>query len=79
MEAAELAASKIQTGIGCYSLACVFALLGNADRALYFLDRAVDAGFVALQLKNNPDLINLHGDPRFESIFSRMKELGQQE
>jgi len=60
-----------------YGIAEVHAYRGELDDALRWLDRAYrqhDAGM--LYLKTDPLLRNLHGDPRFQALLTRMRLTG---
>lgn len=60
----------------CYSLARAAARLGRINLALTWLDRAVDAGFPAVQLlKNESDLDSLREDPRFTVLVERVERV----
>lgn len=62
-----------------YNMACTYALLGQADLALDFLQRdfeenAVSKGSLGRQqdwAKGDPDLASLRDDPRFEELVQR--------
>jgi len=57
-----------------YWLARAAARLGRVNVALTWLDRAVDAGFPALQLlQTESDLDSLREDPRFAAIVERVE------
>ena len=59
-----------------YSLARAAARLGRINLALTWLDRAVDAGFPAVQLlKNESDLDSLREDPRFTVLVERVERV----
>ena len=61
-----------------YGIAGVYAYRGEVDEAFRWLDRAYrghDVGM--LGVKTDPLLRNLHGDPRFEALLSRMKLTGR--
>jgi len=56
-----------------YEIAEVYAVLGNADEAFEWLDRAIDRrdgslGFVAV----NPFFDNIRDDPRFRDVLERV-------
>lgn len=56
-----------------YNAACSFALVGDSDRALDLLDRAVGTGrgFRAW-IEHDPDLDSLRDLPRFKEILARL-------
>jgi len=56
-----------------YVLAQINARLGNRDQAFRCLDQAFEqrSGYLAL-LKVDPELDNLHSDPRFQTILRRL-------
>jgi len=57
-----------------YNAACFYARAGNVDRALGYLDRAVQHGRGSRAwISQDPDFEALHGDPRFEALLARMK------
>jgi tetratricopeptide (TPR) repeat protein len=65
-----------------YEVAAVHAYRGEIDQAFQWLDRAYrkhDYGM--LSLRTDPLLRNLHGDPRFQALLSRMRltDTGQPE
>jgi Flp pilus assembly protein TadD len=63
-------------GSAMYNLACTYALKGEPESALKWLDRAVNAGFDDPdKFQNDPDIISLHGDPRFETIAKLSRTL----
>jgi Flp pilus assembly protein TadD len=67
-------------GSAMYNLACTYALKGEPEPALKWLDQAVNAGFDdPNKFQNDPDIASLHGDPRFEAIakLSRTLSLAQ--
>lgn len=54
-----------------YNVACVYALLGERDRALDELGRALRMGRGNLGwIGNDPDLDGLRGDPRFDALLA---------
>ena len=58
-----------------YNVACAHALLGEHDRALELLDRAVRHGRGNLAwIEHDTDLAALHGRPRFEAILARLRD-----
>jgi adenylate cyclase len=55
-----------------YNLACVYARLGETDKALDLLERTVKSGRCRRQInwvKTDPDLAAIRGDPRFDEIL----------
>ncbi|MFH0944559.1 MAG: DUF3352 domain-containing protein, partial [Planctomycetota bacterium] len=49
-----------------YNMACLHALIGNTDQALYWLERCVEAGFHAPnKLRADADLESIRSEPRF--------------
>ena len=60
--------------IDSYGIAAVHAYRGEIDDALRWLDRAYRGHvYGMLGLKTDPLLRNLHGDPRFQELLSRMR------
>jgi len=54
-----------------YNVACLFALEGEADRAIDLLEQAFAAGFGQREwVRQDPDLASLRGDPRFEALVA---------
>ncbi|MEP6635424.1 MAG: tetratricopeptide repeat protein [Acidobacteriota bacterium] len=52
-----------------YNIACCYALLGEKEQALKWLDKAFDMGFRNLEhSQSDTDLQSLHDDPRFTKI-----------
>jgi adenylate cyclase len=57
-----------------YNVACAHALLGEHERALELLDRAVRHGRGNLGwIEHDTDFASLRGDPRFEAIVERLR------
>jgi TolB-like protein len=57
-----------------YGIAAVHAYRGEIDEAFLWLDRAYRGHvYGMLDLKTDPLLRNLHGDPRFQALLSRMR------
>lgn len=55
-----------------YGLACAMAQLHRKDEAFNWLERAIRDGWWEWDhLATDPDLVNLHGDPRFERVVKR--------
>jgi len=59
--------------IDLYNVACAYAVLGEKDRAIQALGRAVDAGFRDRGLaERDQDLASLRGDERFQKLLDRI-------
>jgi TolB-like protein len=57
-----------------YNIACAFAVLGQHERALDLLDRAVRHGRGNLEwIGNDPDFDSVRGHPRFVEIVGRLQ------
>lgn len=57
-----------------FNLGCAYALRGKKEFALGYLEDALDAGFQSLdKLENDPDLLSLRGEPRYQSLVQRLK------
>ncbi len=60
--------------IDAYGIAAVHAYRGEIEDAFQWLDRAYRGHIYGmLGLKTDPLLRNLHGDPRFQALLSRMR------
>jgi adenylate cyclase len=56
-----------------YNAACNLAMLGESDRALDGLERAIEAGVaVGDWIQHDPDVDSLRGHPRFQEIVKRI-------
>ena len=54
-----------------YNLGCSFALTRNPDEAFDALAKSIDLGYGDYDwMKTDPDLGNLHADPRFDSLLN---------
>ena len=59
-----------------YNAACNLALLGEGERALDGLERALEAGVaVGEWIKHDPDFESLRSHPRFQAIVKRIAPL----
>jgi adenylate cyclase len=59
-----------------YNAACNFAQLGEGERALDGLERAIEAGVaVGDWIKHDPDFESLRSHPRFQTIMKRIAPL----
>src|SRR5262245_58316703 len=57
-----------------YNLACAYALKGEVESGIRYLEKAVDAGFDNNdKLRDDPDISSLRVDSRFQKI----RELGR--
>jgi serine/threonine protein kinase/Tfp pilus assembly protein PilF len=54
------------------NLGCISAALGKSEVALNYLGQAADGGFAYPAIMEDPDLMSLHGDPRFREIVDEM-------
>jgi adenylate cyclase len=56
-----------------YGIACVYALLGEHERALDALERGIQAGFGRREwAEKDPDLASLHDSPRFWKLLDSL-------
>ncbi len=56
---------------GLYNAACAYALTGNKDKALEFLTKAVDAGFLdQSQIEGDSDMDSLRDNDQFKQIVA---------
>ena len=54
-----------------YNLGCSYSLMNKPDAAFEALTKSVELGYGDYDwMKTDPDLTNLHADPRFESLLS---------
>lgn len=61
-----------------YNVACNYATLEMVDESLDCLDRAVEKGTISADwMKNDADLVNLHGHPRYKALLERVVEAGR--
>lgn len=65
--------SEEEEGNVLYNIACVFALLGEDERATGLLERAVELGWRdRAWMETDTDLVSLRGTPRFEALLQLM-------
>lgn len=58
-----------------YALACFHALLGHEDKALDFLEEAVDGGFYCPQhISKDPDWENIRGHERYKTVVAKARQ-----
>ena len=56
-----------------YNVACNLATLGEKDKALDYLERAVEHGTVSeAWMRNDADLVSLRDHPRFEALLQQV-------
>ena len=56
-----------------YNVACAYAQLGEKERALAILEGFSDIGQGSFDwIREDPDFLSLHGDPRFERVVARL-------
>lgn len=68
-----------KSSIVLYNLACDHALLGQKDKALAWLDKAVVGGFYApRKITSDTDLDALRDEPKYKSILTKANELAAQ-
>jgi hypothetical protein len=62
-----------QAYVPAYAIALVYAGLGDRDHALTWLQKAYEDRSTSIAfLKLDPELSNLHSDPRFEQLSRRV-------
>ncbi len=55
-----------------YNIACVYALLGEKDRAIGVLERSVTRGWFQREwMEHDPDLASVRDDPRFQKLIKK--------
>jgi eukaryotic-like serine/threonine-protein kinase len=70
----DLLARSQRMRVSPYGIATVYAALGDKDQAFAQLEQAYAQRSFALDfLKVDPELDNLHSDPRFQDLLGRMK------
>ena len=67
LDVATKAATLTPSGIGAFSLAGYWAIVGDRARTIQYLRQATKLGWTA-ELRNDPDFAPLKGDPEFEAI-----------
>jgi serine/threonine protein kinase/tetratricopeptide (TPR) repeat protein len=72
----ELLAGDEREGVSPYEVAVVYALLGERDESLAWLERAAREGAVGFTfVRVDPRLDKVRDDPRFAELLGRAKEL----
>jgi tetratricopeptide (TPR) repeat protein len=57
-----------------YQVACIYAVLGDAEKALAWLERSVDTGNACWPFfRIDPHLRTLHALPRFQRLLERLE------
>jgi ATP/maltotriose-dependent transcriptional regulator MalT len=65
-----LALSPAPSSVVLYNVAAVYALAGDEERSLDFLERAVQAGYRQREaIENDPDFQVLRGRPRYRALL----------
>ncbi len=72
-EAAAHAARLVGNTTGLYNLACYYAVAGQRTEAIRHLRSGLDLGMAIMWIRDDPDLVSLHGDPEFESIVAEVQ------
>jgi adenylate cyclase len=63
----------------CYNVGCVYAILGDNQRAIDCLENAVKYGFGDPHIiRNDPYLRLLHGEPRYLELLARTTKVEAQ-
>jgi len=58
-----------------YNVACVYALLGETERAIDCLEKSIThAGWQRAWMEHDPDLASLRSHPRFQSLIRQSQE-----
>jgi len=56
----------------CYNVGCIYAILGDSQRAIDCLENAVKYGFGDQNIiRNDPYLRGLHAEPRYQELVAR--------
>ncbi|MGC3944755.1 MAG: hypothetical protein QM762_09560 [Chryseolinea sp.] len=62
------------TSVMWYNLACSYALGNDSDNAFKYLDKALQLGYNERgQYENDPDLVSLKGDKRWNELSTKLK------
>ncbi|TDW96855.1 transglutaminase-like domain-containing protein [Dinghuibacter silviterrae] len=60
-----------------YNLSCTFALLNSKDRALLYLDKSIQAGYLDyMHMSTDSDLTGLHDETRFKTLMAFVRTVG---
>ena len=56
-----------------YNASCIYSLLGMADTALYYFEKAVDSGYASREwIENDSDFDPIRDHPRFQKILEKL-------
>ncbi|MCP3979109.1 MAG: serine/threonine protein kinase [bacterium] len=55
-----------------YNMACLAALDGRSEEAIATLRSAIERGYPAWRMRDDPDLAALRGDPEFDKLVNRV-------
>ena len=65
---------NIRDSVSIYNLACCYGLMGNANLAAKYLERAVKAGFIDMgQITQDPDFDKVKGKPAFDDVLKNLE------
>ncbi|MEP5766100.1 MAG: tetratricopeptide repeat protein [Halieaceae bacterium] len=60
-----------------YNVACNYATISQTDKALDYLEQAIEHGTVSASwMKNDEDLVSLHGLPRYQEMLTKLEQKG---
>jgi hypothetical protein len=54
-------------------MAMMYGVLGNRDRAFYWLDRAYSERILPIYIRTSPQFDSLRTDPRFAKFIARLE------
>ena len=58
-----------------YNVACNYATVGQTEKALHYLEQAIEYGTVSASwMKNDEDLVSLHGLPRYREMLTKLEQ-----
>ena len=57
-----------------YNAACTYSLLGKVDEAIDYFARSIESGQTAKDwIKNDSDIDNIRGNPRFQELLKSIQ------
>ncbi len=59
-----------------FQAALAYEILGRRDAALASLEGAIKAGYSSREVRNEPELVSLRADPRFQPLLDRFAGAG---